>query len=169
MFTHAVSYLDPSWALPPPIYIHMYIHIFKYVNTYIFVCIYVYVHLFTYIYVCVCVYIYTCLNIYVCGFGYFLIDRGWGRNVSVLIPVSEDRSLKKFSFCPTALTNKWDDLRKTCCCRWEQSLIIQTSLSVALQCNVYLAVDLFHIRFPSYSSLLVLIITMNSHPLKARC
>lgn len=43
----------------------------------------------------------------------------------------------------------------------------QTSLCVALQCNVYLAVDLFHIRFPSYSSLLVLIITMNSHPLKA--
>ena len=128
-----------------------------------------YICIYAPIYIHIWVYIYTCLNIYVCGLGYFLIDRGWGRDVSVLLPVSEDRSLKKFSFCPTALTNRWDGLRRACCCRWEQSVIIQASLCAALHCDVYLAVDLFHIRFPSYSSLFVLIITMNSHPLKARC
>lgn len=74
---------------------------------YIYICAPIYIHI-------MCVYIYTYLNIYVCFCVYFLIDGGWDRNVSGIIPVSEDRSLKNFSFCPTALTNRCDDLGRAC-------------------------------------------------------
>ena len=116
VYVHTCSFLSSSFmGLAPSYIIHIYIHthIFKYINIYIYLCMYIYICAPIYIHI-MCIYIYTYLNIYVCFCVYFLIDRGWDRNVSGIIPVSEDRSLKKFSFCSTALTNRCDDLGRTC-------------------------------------------------------
>lgn len=117
VYVHTYSFLSSSLMglAPSYIYAHIYTHtyIFKRINIYIYLCMYIYVCVPVYIHL---MYIYTYLNIYVCVCVYFLIDRGWGRNVSSIIPVSEDRSLKKFSFCPTALTSRWDALGRACRC-----------------------------------------------------